>query len=251
MKLSGRFLSVRDRSAGLVVMAALLGFAFAFPLAAVHAQSQSSLVVASQNTSGSTISGYYTVLYQGQNEVSTGFTPASFALDDGAIYVVQVDNYGSCNFANWSDTGSTSASRQISISSDTQITAVYNCGGSSGGGGGGGGTGGGSSGGGASSVVVNSQDTSGNSISGYYTVLYDSSGNEVSNGFTPATFSTTSGLSYSIQVDNYGSCSFAKWSDGVTSDPRGFSASGSMTFTAVYNCGGTIGRWRRDRRGGW
>lgn len=91
-----------------------------------------------------------------------------------------------------------------------------------------------------SQVAVTSQDTSGNTISGYYTVLMDSSGNVLATGYTPATFATTSGSSYQVQVDDYGNCTFINWSDGVTSDPRPFTASsGALSFTAVYYCGGT------------
>jgi len=88
----------------------------------------SKLTVTTQNTNGQTITGYYTVLYQGGSIVATGFSPVVFPLNNGETYTVQVQDYGSCHFDHWADTGSTSASRIISISSDTQITAVYNCG---------------------------------------------------------------------------------------------------------------------------
>jgi hypothetical protein len=155
----------------------------------------------------------------------------TFTLTNGQAYVAEVQDYKSCLFNHWSDTESTTRDRTISISSDTQITAVFNCGGSSGGGGGS-----------TSSVIVNSVNQNGNSISGYYAALYGSGGQVLASGFTSATFSTTSGLSYSVQADNYGSCTFSKWTDGITSDPRTFTATSSpQTFTAVYNCGGSSG----------
>jgi YVTN family beta-propeller protein len=183
----------------------------------------SQLTISTQDTSGNALSGYYTVLNQSGSVVASGFTPHAFTLNDGQTYTVQVDNFGGCTFSHWSDTGSTTYYRTVSISSDTAYTAVMNCGG----------------GGGQSGVTVNSVDSNNNAITGYYTVLYDSGGNAVSSQFTPASFATTSGSSYSVQVDNYGSCTFAKWSDGVTSDPRSFAATSStQAFTAVYNCSG-------------
>jgi hypothetical protein len=92
----------------------------------------------------------------------------------------------------------------------------------------------------SSSVTVNSQNQAGAAITGYYAILYGSSGSVADTGFTPATFSTTSGNAYSVQVDNYGSCVFSAWSDGVTSNPRTFTATSSpTTLTAIYNYSGT------------
>jgi hypothetical protein len=181
----------------------------------------SSLSVDTVNTSDQVTSGFYTVIYQSGNLVGSGFSPAAFTLTNGQSYTVQVDDYGSCHFDHWADTGSTSASRAISIQGNTQITAVYNCSGAS-----------------SSSVTINSVDQTGTAIFGYYTAISDSSGNVLASGFTTKTFSTTSGATYSIVADGYGSCTFAKWSDGVTSDPRTITgSSGSLSLTAVYSCG--------------
>ncbi|MHB2036854.1 MAG: hypothetical protein ACYCPW_08975 [Nitrososphaerales archaeon] len=190
----------------------------------------STVTVNSADQNNMTITGYYTALLDSSSNVlATGYTPHTFTTTVGQTYGVKVDNYGNCNFEHWSN-GATSDPMMFSATSAAQsFTAVFNCG-TSGSGGGGGGT--------ASQVTVTSQDTSGVTISRYYTELYSSSGSVISTGFTPTTFSTTSGLSYSIQVDNYGSCSFAHWSDGVSSDPRSFAAtSTAQSFTAVFNCG--------------
>jgi hypothetical protein len=187
---------------------------------AISSSASSSLTVESQNTSGTTISGYYTILYQGGNVVATSFTPATFALNDGQSYVVQVGNYSNCQFNHWADTGSTSSSRTISISADTQITAVYSCGTTT-----------------TSSVTISSVDQNGNAIDGYYVALLQG-GNVLASGYTTMTFSVTSGQTYDVQADSYGSCLFSHWSDGVVNDPRSFTAtSASASFTAVYSCG--------------
>jgi hypothetical protein len=179
------------------------------------------LVVDTVNMSDEAISGFYTVLYQSGTLVSSAFSPATLTLTNGETYVVQADDYGACHFDHWADTGGTSASRPISIEGDSQITAVYNCGGMS-----------------SSSVTVGSVDQSGDALFGYYTAILDPSGNLVASGFTTKTFSTTSGESYSLQADSYGSCTFTKWSDGVTSDPRTvIASSGALSFIAAYTCG--------------
>jgi hypothetical protein len=186
------------------------------------AQTQSQLTVTSENLSGGSLTGYYAVLSLGGIVVSNGFTPVAFSLTNGQTYVVQVDNYGSCNFDHWADTGSTSSSRPISITAATQVTAIYNCGG----------------GGGSSSVTVNAVDQNGNPLSGFYVALLEG-GIVTAAGFTTATFATTSGASYSVQADGYGNCTFTSWSDGVKTNPRSFTAtSGTLPFTASYNCGG-------------
>src|SRR6202040_2390973 len=80
--------------------------------------------------SGQNITGYYTVLFDqsGTNILTTGFSPSTFTLSSGETYIVQVDDYGSCTFSHWADTGSTNPQRTITAAStDAQLTAVYSC----------------------------------------------------------------------------------------------------------------------------
>jgi YVTN family beta-propeller protein len=187
----------------------------------------SQLTISTQDPSGNPTTGFYTVLNQSGSVVATGFTTHAFTLNDGQTYTVQVDGYGSCAFGHWLDSGSTTFYRTVSIASNTAYTAVMSCGGS---------------GGGSSSLTVDSVDSSGIPITGYYTVLRDSTGSVVQTGYTPATFATTSGASYSVEADSYGSCTFAHWSSGATADPITFTATSSpQTLTAIYNCGGSGG----------
>jgi hypothetical protein len=87
-----------------------------------------------------------------------------------------------------------------------------------------------------SSVTVQSVDSSNSPINGFYTVLYQN-GAATNSGFTPATFSTTSGQQYTVEVQDYGSYYFNHWSDtGSTNRDRTFTAiSSSMVFTAAYS----------------
>ena len=179
-----------------------------------------SVTVQSQNTNGQKITGYEMLLYNSAGSLAaTGFTPAAFTLNDGQAYTLVADSYGSCNFDHWADTGSTSNSRTITISTNTALTAVYNCGTTS------------------SSLTVSSQDQNGKTITGYEVVLYSTSGAVLATGFTPTTFTTTAGQSYQVGADSYGACTFSKWTDGVTADPRPFTATSSpLTLSAVYSC---------------
>jgi Peptidase A4 family len=200
-----------------------------------------SLTVGSEDTSGTAIAGYYTGLYDSNGDgIGSGFTPAAYpGLTDGQTYTIEADGYGSCNFDYWLGSQSTSNPLPVLITGDTQITAVYECGGAttttttlaeS--------TSTSSSSQQHASATVQSVDQNGNAISGYYTVLLSSDGSVMSTEFTPTTFSgLTVGQAYSVQVDDFGSCSFAKWADtGDTSTIRDFTAGGAESFTAVYTC---------------
>src|SRR5574340_498538 len=69
--------------------------------------------------------GMYTELRNSSGIVASGFSPATFVLNNGAQYTVGMGNFATDIFDHWADTGSTTNPRPISISSDTQLTAVY------------------------------------------------------------------------------------------------------------------------------
>lgn len=88
--------------------------------------SESTLTIKSRDTDGNPISGYWTVLYDGNgNVVKTGFTPATFTLQTGQQYRIGMGNFGSYSFDHWLDSASTANPRSISINASTQLTAVY------------------------------------------------------------------------------------------------------------------------------
>jgi hypothetical protein len=84
-----------------------------------------SLTINTQDSAGNAMTGYYTTLSQNGNTVSTAFSPATFTLNSGQSYTVEVQDYGNYAFDHWLDTGSTTRDRTVSISSNTQLTAVY------------------------------------------------------------------------------------------------------------------------------
>jgi hypothetical protein len=85
----------------------------------------SHLKVRSVDNFGNPIYGYYTVLSSNGNTINTGFTTAKFSLDNGASYVVEVEDYGNYVFDHWKGSGSTFRAQGIVITSDTTMTAVY------------------------------------------------------------------------------------------------------------------------------
>ncbi|GEM_PF-2355130 len=88
--------------------------------------SQYQLTVDSVLDTGSALNGMYTVLANSTGQtVGTGWTPASFMLDTGAQYSVAVGNYATYVFDHWQDNGSASDPRQVSITSNTTLTAVF------------------------------------------------------------------------------------------------------------------------------
>lgn len=180
----------------------------------------SSVSVNSIDQNNNVISGYYVVLRDSAGSViTTGFTPKAFSTTSGSSYSIQASSYKSCIFSHWSNGVTSNPMSFTATSSPQSFTAVYNCGTVS------------------SSVTINSVNQNGSPISGYYVVLYNSAGGVLGTGFTTKTFPTTSGNSYSVRADSYGSCVFTHWSNGATSDPMPFTASSSaQTFTAVYNC---------------
>jgi hypothetical protein len=147
-------------------------------------------------------------------------------LNDGQTYSIEADSYGSCQFAHWLDSGSTNSVRTISIASNTQLTAVYDCG--TGGGGGSN----------SPSVTIESVNQNGAPITGYWTVLYNAHGGQLATGYTTKAFSgLTSGTKYSVELDSYAGCQFSHWQDTNSgSDVRSFTASGAQTFVGVYTC---------------
>ena len=88
------------------------------------------------------------------------------------MYTVTIDqNYGSCSFAYWQNTGSALPTTSVTIISNTSLTAVYNCRNISSG----------------PSVFVHTLDQNGNTITGYYVRLFENA-KEINDAYSPATF---------------------------------------------------------------
>jgi hypothetical protein len=96
------------------------------------------LMVNTVNQNGQTIYGYEIDLFS-TNQTGVGgatatrsllakqFSTGYFYLDTGQTYAVEAQDYDSCHFERWSDTGSTDRLRIISVTEDTELLAIYGC----------------------------------------------------------------------------------------------------------------------------
>ena len=87
-------------------------------------------------------------------------------------------------------------------------------------------------------LTVNTEDMSGNAITGYYVQLYNSIGVNIDSKDSPATFSLNAGQTYGVEANDYGGCTFDHWADiSARDNPRNISIAANTSITAVYNCG--------------
>jgi hypothetical protein len=161
-------------------------------------QSTLLLSVATQNTGGQNLTGYYTVLFDqsGTNILTTGFSPTTFTLNSGQSYTVQVDDYGSCTFSHWSDTGSTNPQRTITAATtDVQLTAVYSCA--------------------TSTINIAATNGHGTPLVDYYATLSTAGGTLLQRCYSPCSFTVNGGQTYQVTISNYGREVFSHWSDNA------------------------------------
>jgi hypothetical protein len=85
----------------------------------------SQLTVKSQLADGTELTGYFTQLTLPDTSTSTGFTPATFELNNDETYQIGVGDYLNYFFDYWLDTGSVDRLRIVSIHDDTVLNAVY------------------------------------------------------------------------------------------------------------------------------
>ncbi|MDE2589125.1 MAG: fibronectin type III domain-containing protein, partial [Patescibacteria group bacterium] len=110
-------------------VSAMYGAEASPPSNTASATTQSStykLTVSTQLSTGDTLTGMYTELRNSTGQIAaSSFSPATFVLKNGAQYTVGMGNFVTYIFDHWADTGSTTNPRPVSISSDTQLTAIY------------------------------------------------------------------------------------------------------------------------------
>src|SRR5205807_309702 len=89
------------------------------------------------------------------------------------------------------------------------------------------------------SIRVNAIDLSRNQITGLWTALRDTTGTTLAQGFTPTSFTVTSGSTYVVHVGNYQNFVFDHWSNGGTTSYYTITPTQSATLTAYYSTGST------------
>ena len=180
------------------------------------------IAVKSADMMNNPLTGYQTTIDSGGSTVETGFTPMTYAGNAGATYAVTAYDYGNAVFDHWDD-GSTGRTRTVSLNADMTMTAYYKTPPSTQA---------------TWRLTVVSQDSAGNTISGYRTTLYDSAGNVIAGDFTPATFTLNAGQQYSIGMGDFGASMFNHWDDNdSTANPRGVSITADTQLAAVYESG--------------
>src|SRR3989442_7917745 len=91
----------------------------------------------------------------------------------------------------------------------------------------------------SSTITVNAI-TANNETLHQWVTLSDSSSNVIAKGFTPATFSVTSGSQYTVHVLNFQNTIFNHWDDGTTNSYRTITPTQDTTYTAIYNKGDRV-----------
>ena len=192
--------------------------------------------------SGSTITGYYTVLLDSSGStLATGFTPVTFTLDytvPTTSYAVLVEDFNGVVFDHWVDTNTANNPRDVSMVLDPAlatgkltITAVY--------------TDTNAIPPGDSRISVTTINLQGQQILGYYTTLWQNCQDQTQFGncvfldecFSPCSFLVTNGGKYQVAVADYGTEVFTHWTDNTVNRFYDLTVRGATTtisLTAVY-----------------
>jgi hypothetical protein len=88
---------------------------------------QSEIWVSTTDSSGNAITGYYTALFKGGVQLTAGFSPYSFLVQNDGTYQVVAEDYGQYMFSHWSD-GTTDRFHTVNVpstSTTVSLTAVY------------------------------------------------------------------------------------------------------------------------------
>jgi len=242
MKIGNAYRRGRRLGSFIKLLAVTSLLAFVPLLRSARAASTSSLTVTSQDTSGSTITGYYTVLLDSSGStLATGFTPVTFTLDftvPTASYSILVENFNGVVFDHWLDTNTANNPRDVSMALDPAlasgsltITAAY--------------TDTNAIPAGDSRISVTTINSQGQQIIGYYTTLWQNCQDQTQFGncvflgkcFSPCSFLVTNGGKYQVAVADYGTEFFTHWTDNTVNRFYDLTVPGATTtisLTAVY-----------------
>ena len=82
-------------------------------------------------------------------------------------------------------------------------------------------------------LAIGSSDMYGKATNGLYTTIKQGS-TTVKTGFTPVSYTGTSGTTYSVAVSDYGSSFFDHWDDGSTARTRAVTLNSDRSVTALF-----------------
>ena len=209
----------------LVIMLLSFSAAVVLPMNVTHAQTASQLTVTSQNTSGATITGYMTVMYDSSGSVvASGFTPETFSTTAGQAYMLEAESYGSCTFSAWSNGVTSDPMSFTATNAASSLTAVYNCGTST------------STASTTSTINISTVNSAGSQISGYYVALLQN-GAQIESCFSTCSFSVNGAQTYQVAATSFGTEIFNHWLNDNTTGMETVnvpSASTTIGLTAVY-----------------
>ncbi|MDE1829755.1 MAG: PQQ-dependent sugar dehydrogenase [Thaumarchaeota archaeon] len=83
------------------------------------------LFVTTQMVTGESLPGMFVSLIKNDQTVASGSTPITFTVNNFTQYSVEVDGYANYAFAHWLDKSSSANPLPVSITRNTEITAVY------------------------------------------------------------------------------------------------------------------------------
>jgi hypothetical protein len=193
---------------------------------ATNPSNTSMLSINAVDTTGNPLNGISAVLAQSRNTVASGYLPVSFSLTNAQSYSVTAADFGVYTFDHWSD-GSTLRTLTLSVTRDTELTAVYRVANAS-------------APQGMSLLSVRAVNSNNSALSGFGVSVWQS-GSLIATSFSPNTFLLRDGVQYQVVVSSYGNFTFEQWSDGMKTSV--YIVSGSSTtpvidLVAVYSTGG-------------
>ncbi|HEX6067766.1 MAG TPA: spherulation-specific family 4 protein [Nitrososphaera sp.] len=200
---------------GILLAPALLQYA--------HAATTNTLTVRTYTTDGDALS-MYTVIRSGSITVKSGFTPLTYEGAADGTYSVQVYNYQDLTFSYWGGGNGSNNPRTLTLWGDTTAIAYYT-------------TGSTSSTTSTSDLTVRAYSNDGDVLNMYAVIRSGST--TVETGFTPLTYTGTTGKTYTVTVSDYQDRVFDEWADGSTDNSRTLTLEGDTTAVAYYNTGST------------
>jgi hypothetical protein len=186
--------------------------------------STSMLTINAVDASGNNLTGLSVVLTQNRETIASGYMPAVFSLNNSQSYTIRAADYGTYTFDHWSD-GSTLRTRTLSITHDTQLTAIYrniNAPAPSG----------------MSLLSMTAVNSTGKPLTGFSVSVWQN-GTLVATSFMPNTFLLKNGIQYQITVTSFGNYKFGYWNYNTKDTNTIYLVSGSSTtplikLVAVY-----------------
>lgn len=170
------------------------------------------LTIQSEDLGGDSITGLWTVVKKGDATVITGYTPLTYTAEAGSTYEVSVSDYGDYEFDHWQG-GGASSTRQVTLSGDTTLTAVYGTGDEQ------------------VTLTIRSVALDGSAITGLWTVV---SGAGSTTGFTPLSYTADAGSQYTVTMGEWQNYKFDHWDNGSTSKSRTVTPNSNIMLTAYY-----------------